>query len=148
VEHLDKLIPLVILAAVGALLVFLVRRVARDADAAPRAEETVARVEVKSPPVPITAIVEAPAAVVPEVAPKLVVGPMAAEPATVVPAAASIQPAAPVRRLRRKQPMPTAVQVAPAETPIQTVLGLLREKDGLAIALVLREIFAPPVSKR
>ena len=145
-EYLDKLIPLLILGGVGAFLVFLVRRVAREMDAVPRAEETVAPVEMKPEPV----LIETPTVMVEqEVAPLPTVAPMSAEPATVVPAAAaSIQPAAPARRLRRKQPMPTAVQAAPAETPIQAVLGLLREKDGLAIALVLREIFAPPVSKR
>ena len=144
-EHLDKLIPLVILGAVGAFLVFLVRRVARDVEVAPRARESVARVEVKPEPVQIELPIAAPAVVVQEVAPVPVLASVADEPV-----APSRQPVALVERQRTKKlkPAPTAVTVIPAETPIEAVLGLLKEKDGLAVAFVLREILAPPVSKR
>ena len=138
-DYLDKLIPLVILGAVGAFLVFLVRRVARDMDAPPRAAETVAPAEVKPAPIEIAAIVETPAVVVPEAVPVMAEPMVAGLPPV-------IQAPAPVRR--RKKPMATVATVIPTETPIQAVLGLLQEKDGLAVAFVLREIFAPPVSKR
>ena len=131
-EQLDKLIPLAILGAVGAFLVFLVRRVARENEVVPGNEQLVAPVEVKPEPVQIdlsiAAIVERPPIVVQD--------------------AMSLPVVAPVKRRRSKQPKPMTVNVTPVETPIQTVLGLLKEKDGLAAAFMLCEIFAPPVSKR
>jgi hypothetical protein len=51
------------------------------------------------------------------------------------------------RRKRKRRPA-VAIQSAPVHTPTHTVLGLLKEKDALAAAFLLREILAPPVSKR
>jgi hypothetical protein len=51
-------------------------------------------------------------------------------------------------RPKKERAPAVTVQAAPAQTPIHTVLGLLKEKDTLAAAFLLREILAPPVSKR
>jgi hypothetical protein len=59
-------------------------------------------------------------------------------------------PVAEIKRARQKRRTrtPAVVPIAPVKTPIHTVLGLLKEKDTLAAAFLLREILAPPVSKR
>jgi hypothetical protein len=117
-EHLDRLIPLAILGGVTALLLFLLRRTAREKDVAPRtAEAKPAAIPVETP----------------------------------LPIAVPVQIAGEIKRKRRpkrKRAPAVAVQAAPVQTPINTVLGLLKEKDTLAAAFLLREILAPPVSKR
>src|SRR6516162_2986977 len=49
-DHLDKLIPLAILGAVGAFVFFLLRRAARDKDAGDRSEDSTVRAEVRPQP--------------------------------------------------------------------------------------------------
>jgi hypothetical protein len=115
-EHMDRLIPPAILGVVAAFVLFLLRRTARDKDAAPR-------------------IAEATPALVPVETPSAISGQVAA---------VEIKRT----RSRRTRTPAVAVQTAPVKTPIHTVLGLLKEKDTLAAAFLLREILAPPVSKR
>jgi hypothetical protein len=69
---------------------------------------------------------------------------------TPMPIAIPVQVAATqIKRKRRRRRLPAVeVQTAPAQTPIDTVLGLLKEKNTLAAAFLLREILAPPVSRR
>jgi hypothetical protein len=55
------------------------------------------------------------------------------------------QSAKPKRKKRAASP---AAPPTPVPMPIVTVLGLLQEKDSLAAAFLLREILAPPVSRR
>jgi hypothetical protein len=125
-DYLDKVIPLAVLAIAAAFLVMLIRRVGRENDASPRVEAV---------PKPIEAIAVAVAPVV-----------------AVVPKVDADGPPPIAVRPRRKKDVPTPTVVkalaAPTPTSIQTVLGLLREKDSLAVAFVLHEILGPPVSKR
>jgi hypothetical protein len=79
----------------------------------------------------------------------------AAEPLPAIPVA---QPAAvamevPAAKIKRKKPIRRRVPAVTAQSvqrqmPVQTVLGLLKDKDTLAAAFLLREILAPPVSQR
>ena len=114
-EHLDRLIPLFILAAIGVFVLIVLCR-------SPRQTATT-----QHPAEPLSAIAVAqPAVVAVEV------------------------PAVKIRRKKLKRKRVPAV-VGPAalpRTPIDTVLGLLRDKDTLAAAFLLREILAPPVSRR
>jgi hypothetical protein len=114
-DHLERLIPLFILATIGAFVLILLRR-------SPRQTATTQR-----PPEPLSAI------------------------AVRQPAVGTLEvPASKIKRkkLKRKRvPAVTGPAAAP-RTPIHTVLGLLRDKDTLAAAFLLREILAPPVSQR
>lgn len=127
-EPLDKLIPLAILGAVGAFLVFLVRRAIRQESAASSAEvpAVVEPIQVEALAVVVT---PQPVAVEAEVKPNEVI-------------VESI-----VRKRRLKKALLPLV-AAPPQTPIVTVLELLKQKDSLAAAFLLHEILAPPVSKR
>jgi hypothetical protein len=129
-EYLDKIIPLAILGLAAASLIVLVRRVAREKEPAVRVEE---------PPVPVEVapIVETPAIVV-------AVEPIAMEPVVVAPPVV-VPTEARAKRPSLKKVIPPFV-VKP--TPIQTVLGLLKENDSLAAAFVLHEILGPPRSRR
>ena len=118
-EYLEKLMALAILGGVGALLIFLLRR-ARAKDNAAQAEEV--RKNVETPAV----VVEKPPVVVTASAPAPIVNVKAAE----------------NRRAKTRRKKATA---AP---PLVKVMGLLKEKDALVAAFLLREILAPPVSRR
>lgn len=115
-ETLDKLIPLAIVIAVGAMVVFLLRRSPREAPAMIVGLEPVIQV----------AVVES--------APQAIV---VAAPVVVERKSESVAP-------------PIDIDAPPSspETPITNVLELLKKKDALATAFLLREILAPPVSKR
>ena len=52
------------------------------------------------------------------------------------------------KRIKRKRRPGVVVEAVPVQTPIHAVLGLLKEKNTLAAAFLLREILAPPVSRR
>ena len=58
-----------------------------------------------------------------------------------------VEPVTPVERPRRVKRKAVPAIIAPATT-MGTVLDLLKDKDALAVALVLHEILGPPVSKR
>src|SRR5438094_190373 len=69
------------------------------------------------------------------------------EPAAVVVQPTEIAAAAP-RAKKRKAKVAPAPAAPPVQTPIVAVLDLLKRQDSLAAAFLLREILAPPVSKR
>ncbi len=117
-EHLDRLIPLAILGVVATFVLLLLWRTAREKDATQRSGEAL--------PAPIAVDTPQPAADAVEVA------------------AEEIKSERPKKRRRPA----IVVQAAPGKTPIHAVLALLKEKDTLAAAFLLREILAPPVSKR
>ena len=125
-EHLDKLIPLAILGLIGVVAVFLIRRVARERDAAMHPGDQPIHVEAQ--PVKTAE----PVAVVPEP----------------IPVAAASEPAAAVTVGNRRKRAPTPVAAPTPPTPVVNVMDLLQNKDALAAAFLLREILAPPVSKR
>jgi hypothetical protein len=136
-NHLDKLIPLAVLGIAAAFLVILIRRVAREKEAAPRVEVTT------------TPTVEVPAVVIRVEPVVTVVAEPVADVELVVPPPVIVQAdARPKRRSTKVMPTPVLVKPMPRQTPIQTVLGLLKEKDSLAAAFVLHEILGRPVSMR
>ena len=102
-EHLDKLIPLAILGVVGAFLVFLLRRAARE-------KETL---RVESAPVEPAGV----SAAEPLVATKT--EPPAKEVATTAPPVTSVVKQ---KKKRQRTPAPIAVTPTPLPTPIHTVL--------------------------
>jgi hypothetical protein len=110
-EHLDKLMPLIVLAVIAAIHLFLLFWVMRD----------------KRVPAPVSA------------------APVAPSPAAPVVESASIPEPAPAKRVRRRKakapPIPAASESVP--TPIKTVVDLLKQRDSLVAAFLLREIFAP-----
>jgi hypothetical protein len=59
---------------------------------------------------------------------------------------APLPPVVPPKPRRKRIAKPAPKPIAP--TPIDTVLGLLKQKDTLAAAFLLREIFDRPVSRR
>ena len=133
--YLDKLIPILVLGAVAAFLVYLVRRAASEKDIAPRAEVVpmpmkLAEIVVVPPPTPepLQRAEEEP------VVERIVVGPPAVGEGA--------------KPRRKKQMAPVSVKAAVNKTPIEAVLELLKKKDSLAAAFLLGEILAPPVSKR
>jgi hypothetical protein len=142
-EPLNKLLLLAVLGAVAALLVFLLRQAFRESSTSTAQPERVESKPVDTePPIemkreePVVAMTPQPAATIPE-------EPIALTPAIPVVAARS----RPVRRKRK--PAPATAAALPSEaTPIGTVLELLKRKDSLPAAFLLREIFGPPVSKR
>jgi hypothetical protein len=113
-EHLDRLIPLFILGAIGAFVLILLRRSPRQTAATQRLAEPASAVSVAQP----AAVVEVPAGKIKR------------------------------KKMKRKRVPAVVGPAAPPRTPIDTVLGLLRDKDTLAAAFLLREILAPPVSQR
>lgn len=134
-EHLDKLIALAILGAVAVFLLFVLRRLALE-ERADRSPTDVVTVE---PAAPLA--IEAPPPIVPAEIPKTIEPP----PAPVLPSpVVVVKP-----KRKRKRAIPVSPIVIPAAaTPIVTVLDLLKKKDALATAFLLREILAPPVAKR
>lgn len=123
-DNIEQTIPFVVLLAVGALLLVLVRRTSTLNDAlvspSPEIEPEDERPETLPLPANVTA------------APTLAV-----ESPTIT------------LNGRRKPRKKREAASKPAEaTPIETVVGLLKQKNTLAAAFLLREIFAPPVSRR
>jgi hypothetical protein len=124
-DSIDKLLPLLILGVLGAILLVLLRRTARE-----------------KPTVSARAV--APKPVAAEVAPTQ----DRQVPVALVKDAceAEAAPSAAVKRKAKgKEMLPTP---APPASTIAAVLGLLQNQQTLATAFVLREVFAPPVSRR
>ncbi|MBI2805080.1 MAG: hypothetical protein HYX68_08880 [Planctomycetes bacterium] len=116
----DQWILLAVVSAVAALLVIVARQV---------------RPPVENTKEAISAPVATPAEPIPALVP----------PGHAAPGDA----AAPApKRKRKKVKRPAARACAPTLTPIQAVLGMLKQKDALATAFVLREILDAPVSRR
>jgi hypothetical protein len=113
-DHLDKLIPLAVLLIIGAFLLLVLRRAAREAKAA-------ADLAAQTIPAPVVA------------------------PAVVV----AVPETPPVEKPRKKRrpPQPVAASL-PSQGPVTTVLDLLRDKDALVKAFLLREILDKPVALR
>src|SRR5438874_2714285 len=108
-EHLDKLIPLAILGVVGAFLVFLVRRVARTPDAAPQTEVA-----------PQAAVRVPETSAAPAVVENVVTATLA------VPEPEMPSPTQVLRTKRKKAPVPS-ISSPTVQTPIVTVLDLLKK---------------------
>jgi hypothetical protein len=145
-DYLDKLIPFVILGAVGGLVFFLLRRAAREKDPPPtRTEMPIMKAE---PVVPVKN--EIPAPVPTKVDEEIKTAVIPATPPTTPPQpkAAGAQPSVAVTKKKRKRILMPVSATPKGKTPIVTVIGLLKEKESLAAAFLLREILAPPVSKR
>jgi hypothetical protein len=117
-ENMDQTIPFVVLVAVGTLLLVLLRR----KESLPNPGGRGAGGE-GTTTLPIPQIVAAPTPLTVEALPPVVV----------------LKP-------RKKRTKPAAKPAQP--TPIDTVAGLLQQKDTLAAAFLLREIFDRPVSQR
>ena len=163
-DHLDKLIPLAILGAVGAFVFFLLRRAARDKDAGDRSEDSTVRAEVRPQPgkldQSVAVVGEAPVvAVVQESGPpEERAVPLSetlkredeyAVTANSDTAQLPLEVTVSSKKSNRKKRAPTPVVGTPSvPTPIVSVIGLLKEKNSLAAAFLLREILAPPVSRR
>lgn len=145
-NHLQTLVPLAVLIAVGALLIIVARRMALEKGPAIPPEKPAI------PPVIDTPVATAETPVAVEV---VVVQKMEA-PSLVTPTSLQIptpdpyvQEEAIPDKPRRKKPIVSAVvKVVPPATTIERVVGLLKEKDTIAAAFLLREILAPPASKR
>jgi hypothetical protein len=117
-DPIDKLLPLLILGVLGTILLVLLRRTAREKSAESVRQEA---------PKPVVVVAT-------EVAPR--------EDRT--PPVIIVKEAVKPKR-ERMQPLPAPT--APPAT-IDTVLGMLRDQQTLAAAFLLREVFAPPVSRR
>ncbi len=133
-EHLEKLIPLAVLLGVAAFLVGLLRRLARENTVVDPRRELV----VKPTPVLVDRPKEGIRVAARPVEPAAAPVPLAIEPKPAAP---------PPKRRKRAEPKPV-VPATPTKSPIQSVLGLLQEKDTLVTAFLLREILGPPVSKQ
>lgn len=121
-EHVDKLLPLLILGVLGGILVTLLRRGGCE------------KTQRGSPP-PLDA---APAPVAVE---KLAV--IAAAP----PARTAIAVPASAPRIKPK-PVSPPVQTLAEQTPMESLREMLCDKHALAAAFMLREILDPPLSRR
>ena len=120
-EHMDQTIPFVVLAVVGLLLLFLLRR------ASPK--ENVVAASLAPVPKHGAAVKDAKPIVTP-----------------IVTATAAIP--VPITKPRKKRAVKPTSAPIPEPTPIETALGLLQQKDTLGAAFLLREIFDAPVSLR
>jgi hypothetical protein len=163
-DYLDKLIPFAILGAVCAFVFFLLRRAAQDKDAGNRSDDSAMRDEVWPQPVrveqPVAVMGEQPVVVVvqesfPKQNSAFPLGATSkredenAVAANSVTAEFSPLGTATSKKPKRKKRAPTPIVGTPSvPTPIVSVIGLLKEKNSLAAALLLREILAPPVSRR
>jgi hypothetical protein len=129
-EHLDKVIPLVILGVVAVILLILLRRASREQEIVRPREETA---KLLLPPVAVVVPIAG-------VLPKL---------ETPIPAAAPVIIGAPPVEVKKRsvRTLPPVV-AAPEPTTIDTVLGLLKNRESLAAAFLLREILDPPLSRR
>jgi hypothetical protein len=145
---MDQAIPFVVLVAVGALLFFLLRRneslpstTAGEGAILPSPPGRGAGGDGTSP-LSIPEVVAAPTPLVVETPQPLVPTASVPEPSPLV-----VQAPQPSVKPRKKRAVNAAPK--PAEpTPIDTVVGLLKNKDTLATAFLLREIFDKPVSQR
>ena len=133
-EYLNKLIPLAIFGILAAFLIALARRAARETEPTPRVEESASEaareaisesVPVREEPIVVVAVVPAPVEMPP-----------------------IVEVIAPVRQRRPPKAKVAPAPVISAATPIQTVLGLLKEMDTLLAAMILQEILGPPASNR
>jgi hypothetical protein len=124
-EHLEKLIPLAVLLGVAAFLVMLLRRATRETNVVAAAKE----------PEPVVVVV------MPQEAP------VAVEPAPVETPVEAVVEDAPTPIIKPRRPA-SKRRVRAGKTPVQSVLAMLHDKDALAKAFLLREILAPPVSRR
>jgi hypothetical protein len=115
-DHLDKLIPLAVLLIIGAFLLLVLRRAAREAKAA--ADLAARAISVPEPVLPPAVVAEVPAT-----------------------------PTVEKPRKKRRRPQPVAASL-PNQNPVTTVLDLLRDKDALVKAFLLREILDKPVALR
>jgi hypothetical protein len=70
------------------------------------------------------------------------------DPVANVPAVVSETPPIVAVKKRRRPLRAPVPEPAPTETPIVQVLDLLKNRESLASAFLLREILAAPVSKR
>jgi hypothetical protein len=163
-DYLDKLIPFAILGAVAAFVFFLLRRAVRDKDAGNRSEDSTMRDEVRPEPGKVkqssAGMGEEPVVVVvkesgPQEKSALTLRATSKREDENAVAANSVaiefppQGTATSKKPKRKRRAPTPVVGTPSvPTPIVSVLGLLKEKNSLAAAFLLREILAPPVSRR
>jgi hypothetical protein len=129
-EHFEKLIPLAVLMGVAAFLVALLRRATRENSVV----EPWREVAVKPAAVAVEARKEEIRRAIPPVEPAAAPKPVRIEP----------KAAAPPKRAKPK----LVIEAAPTKTPIHGVLDLLRQKDTLVTAFLLREILGPPVSRR
>ena len=163
-DYLDKLIPFAMLGAVAAFVFFLLRRAAWDKDAGNQSEDSTMRDEVRRQ----AGRVEEPVAVIMGEEPVVVGKQSVSREKSEIPSAAtskredenvvaakSVAPEFPhpgpsqsAKPKRKKRAPSPAAPPTPLPTPIVTVIGLLQEKDSLAAAFLLREILAPPVSRR
>jgi hypothetical protein len=163
-NHLDKLIPLAILGVVGAFMFFLLRRAARDKDAGNRSEDSTMRDEVRPQPgkldqsvavlgeEPVVAVVQESGPQEESAFPSRATSEREDEYAVAansVTAQLPLEVTATSKKPTRKKRAPTPVVGTPCvPTPIVSVMGLLKGKNSLAAAFLLREILAPPVSRR
>ena len=163
-DHLDKLIPLAILGAVAVFVFFLLRRAARDKDPGNRSEDSTMSVEVRPQQgkldqsaafvgeEPVVAVVQASGLQEKSALPLHATSKREDEYAVAtnsVTAQLHLEIPATSKKPKRKKRAPTPVVRTPsAPTPIVSVMGLLEEKNSLAAAFLLREILAPPVSRR
>ena len=136
-DFLDKVVPLAVLGTVAALVVFLMRRNAQKMDFAPRSTDSPMPVKTQPEPAKID---ESNAK---RLEPALVVAP---QPVTLPPTA----PQRLIRPAKRKRP-PVPGLASPLQhppTPIAKAIELLQDKDSLVAVFLLREILAPPLSRR
>ena len=163
-DYLDNLIPFAILGAVGAFVFFLLRRAERDKDAGNRSEDSTMRDEMRPEPgkleqsiagmgeEPVVAVVQESVLQDESAVPSRATSKSEDENAVATNSVAFEFPpqgTATRKKPTRKKRAPTPVVGTPSvPTPIVSVLGLLKEKNSLAVAFLLREILAPPVSRR
>lgn len=122
-DHTDKLLPLLVLGVLCAILLVLLRRGSRERPAVSVINSTMnamagEEVRREAGPAPAVAVL------------------------AIAAAAAVVE-----QKPRRAKPLPAPVS-PPSPSTIDTVLGLLHDRQSLAAAFLLREIFAPPVSRR
>ena len=133
---------LAVLAAVVLALLYQIYREQRK-DAAPKREA--AALQIVEVPVAVTI---APSPIEPKVEePASLSLPSPVLPPVVVKIAAAERPHPQVAR----KPKPVVVATEASQTAVSTVtkvLGMLKQRDSLAAAFLLREIFDPPVSRR
>jgi hypothetical protein len=163
-NHLDKLILLAILGAVGAFVFLLLRRAARDKDSRNRPKDATMRDVVRPQPgkldqsvavlgeEPVVAVVQESGSREESAVPLRATSKREdkdAVAANSVTAQLPPQGTATSKKPKRKKRAPTPVVGTPsAPTPIVSVMGLLEGENSLATAFLLREILAPPVSRR
>ncbi|MBI1830338.1 MAG: hypothetical protein HYR84_02670 [Planctomycetes bacterium] len=126
-ENLDKAILLGILAGTGLFVFFVLRQLAKRWDEMHYADAAPVRTETPSQPANVEPIAK-----------PLPAGPVVTTSPVVVPTplVSSEPPPKPAALKKRKR------------TPAGKVLDMLKDKDSLAAAFLLREIFAAPIARR